>query len=329
MKRREFITLLGGAAAAWPLAAGAQQPEPIRRIGVLMSIAAGDPEGQRRARSLEKGLAERGWVLGQNIEIEYRWAGGNASVIPKLAVELVSMRPDVMLANSTPVLAALAPASNSIPIVFTNVSDPVGGGFVESLAHPNKQITGFTDFEYPISGKWLEILKEAVPRLTTVIVLINPDTASGQGYLPAIQRSAAMSGIRLLKSDVMSAADIERAINDATSSQNAGIIVLPSLLTVAHRKLIVSLSSANQIPTIYPYRVFAIEGGLVSYGIDTVDLYYQASSYIDRILRGAKPADLPVQAPNKFELLINLKTAKALGLTVPPSLLTRADEVIE
>jgi putative ABC transport system substrate-binding protein len=329
MKRREFITLVGGAAVAWPLAARAQQPERVRRIGVLMPFAADDPEAQARVAAFAQGLAQLGWIIGRNVWIDTRWATANAADIRKYAAELVALAPDVILAAGGATVPALLQASRTVPIVFTQTPDPVGAGFVESLARPGGNATGFTLFEFGISAKWLELLKEIAPRVTRVAVLRDPANPAGIGQLGALQSVAPSLGVELSAVDVRDAPEIERAVTAFARGSNGGLIVLSSALAIAHRELIIALAARHKLPTIYPARYFVNGGGLICYGPDTIDPHRRAAGYVDRILRGEKPADLPVQAPTKYELVINLKTAKALGLTMPPSLLARADAVIE
>jgi putative ABC transport system substrate-binding protein len=328
MKRREFITLLGGAAAAWPLAAHAQQAYPARRIGVLMSLAADDPESQGRLAAFAQGLQQLGWIIGQNVRVDYRWAL-NADTTRKYAAELVALAPDVILATSSPSVAALQEATRTAPIVFATVIDPVGAGFVESLARPGRNVTGFLLFEYGISGKWLDLLKQIAPGVARAAVLRDPTIASGSGQLGAIQGAASAFGVELRPVDVRDAGEIERSVAAFAHASNGGLIVTASVAAVVHRDLIIGLAARHRLPAIYTQRVFVINGGLIAYGPDFIGQFRRAAGYVDRILKGEKPADLPVQAPTKYELVINLKTAKALGLEVPPTLLARADEVIE
>jgi ABC-type uncharacterized transport system substrate-binding protein len=329
MKRREFITLIGGA-VAWPLAARAQQPaERMRRVGVLMSLAADDPASQARLAAFAQGLQQLGWTIGQTARVDYRWAGANADTMRKYAAELVALAPDVILATSSPSVAALREATRTVPIVFANVIDPVGAGFVESVARPGGNVTGFLLFEYGISGKWLELLKQIAPSVARAAVLRDPTIASGSGQLGAIQGAAPAFGVELRLVDVRDAGEIERAVATFAHASNGGLIVTASLAAVVHRDLIIGLAARYRLPAIYTQRVFVTDGGLIAYGPDFIDQYRRAAGYVDRILKGEKPADLPVQAPTKYELVINLKTAKALGLEIPPTLLARADEVIE
>jgi putative tryptophan/tyrosine transport system substrate-binding protein len=311
MRRREFITLLGGAVAVWPLTARAQRTERMRRIGVLVGSAESDPESVPRVTAFERGLTELGWVSGRNVLIDYRWAAGEYAHMQGLAKELVELQPDVLLASSTPVVAALARETGTIPIVFVVVSDPIGSGFIESLARPGGNMTGFINIESSLGGKWLELLKETAPRISRVAVMFNPDTAPhAEYYVRPFEGAAASLAVK-------------------PSTAPSGLIVLPDTFTTVHRRAIISAAASSNVPAIYPFRYMAGDGGLISYGVDLVDLYRRAAPYVDRILKGGKPADLPVQQPTKFEFAINLKTAKALGLDVPSALLARADEVIE
>ena len=328
MKRRQFITILGGA-AAWPLAARAQQSERMRRIGVLMNLAADDPEAQVRLAAFHQGLQELGWTVGRNLRIDTRWGAGDADRYRRYSTELVALAPDVILAASGAIVPWLLQATRSVPIVFAQVPDPVGAGFVESLAHPGGNITGFTNFEFSIGGKLLELLKEIAPRVTRAAVLRDAADPAGVGQWGAIQTAAPSLGLELRVVDVRDAGEIERGITTFARGSNGGMIVTGSAPTAIHRDLIITLAARHRLPSVYAYRYHATSGGLISYGPETIDQYRRAASYVDRIFRGEKPADLPVQAPTKYELVINLKTAKALGLVVPPTLLARADEVIE
>jgi ABC-type uncharacterized transport system substrate-binding protein len=329
VRRREFITLIGGAAAAWPIAARAQQAERVRRIGVLMAFSESDPEAQTWLTAFQEGLQRLGWGQGHNIRIDYRWAGADHDRLRTYAAELVGMASDVIIAGATPALAALHRETRTLPLVFEQVSDPVRLGFVASLAHPDSNITGFTNFEHAIGGKWLELLKDTAPGTIRAGVIFALDHPSQAAYLQAIETAAPSFGVHLTLADVGDAADIERAINEFAHEPKGALIVLPSDVSIVHRDLIILLAARYRMPAVYPYRFFTRGGGFISYGVDLVDQYRRAASYVDRILKGEKPADLPVQAPTKYELVINLKTAKALGLEVPPSLLARADEVIE
>jgi ABC-type uncharacterized transport system substrate-binding protein len=328
MRRRAFITLIGGA-AAWPLAARAQQPERMRRIGVLTNLAADDPEGQVRNTAFAQALAQLGWTVGHNLRIEHRWAAGDAERMRRYAAELVALAPDVMLATGAAGVAPVLHATRTVPVVFVLVPDPVGAGFVDSLARPGGNATGFVQFEYAISGKWLELLKEIAPGVTRVAVLRDPATTAGQGQIGAIQAMAPSFGVEVTPVNVRDGGEIERAIAAFVRTSRDGLIVTGSALTVFHRDLIVTLAARYKLPTVYFQRIFVASGGLISYGAHVVDQYRRAAGYVDRILKGEKPADLPVQAPTKFELVINLKTARALGIEVPPTLLAIADEVIE
>jgi putative tryptophan/tyrosine transport system substrate-binding protein len=330
LRRREFLTLLGGAAAAWPLAALAQQPERVRRIGVLMVIAANDPEAQTRAKAFEQALHQLGWADGSRLRIEYRWAGGDAGRIRSQAAEIVSLTPDVILANATPALEAVRQETRTIPIVFVQVIDPVSRGFVDNLARPGGNITGFTNFEFPMGGKWVEMLKEIAPSITSVAVIFNPDTAPyGEPFFQHIGASASSRSIEAIEARVRSAVELEKAVAGIAAKSNSGLIVLPDTFTTVHRDSIIELANRHRLPGVYPFRYFADRGGLISYGVDAVDLFRRSASYVDRILKGEKPANLPVQAPVKYELVLNVKTAKTLGIDIPPTLLARADEVIE
>jgi putative ABC transport system substrate-binding protein len=329
MRRREFITLLGGAAAGWPLAARAQQGERMRRIGVLMPIAADDPEGQTRIAAFQQGLQQLGWTDGRNVRIETRWSRGNATITLKYVAELIALAPDVILATGSNTMGPLLQATRAVPIVFVTVPDPVGAGFVDSLARPGGNATGFTAFEYGLSGKWLELLKEIAPGVTRAGVIRDPAITAGIGEFGAIQSVAPSIGVEVSPVNVRDAGEIERAITAFAHSSNGGLIVTGSALAVVHRDLIVMLAARHKLPAVYWDRLLVTAGGLISYGPDIIDQYRRAAAYVDRILKGEKPSDMPVQAPTKYELVINLKTAKALGLTVPPALLARADEVIE
>jgi putative tryptophan/tyrosine transport system substrate-binding protein len=328
MRRREFITLLG-CAAAWPLAARAQQPERMRRIGVLMNIAADDPEGQARIAAFLQALQQLGWTVGRNVQIDARWAAADAGLFRRYATELVALAPDVILACTNSAVAPLQQATRTVPIVFTITADPVGAGFVASLARPGGNTTGFSVFEYSISGKWLELLKQIAPGVTRAAVLRDPATASGIGQFAAIQAVAPPFGVELSPVDVRDAGELEQAVTAFAHEPNGGLIVTASPSQAVHRKLIVTLAARHRLPAVYPFRYMATEGGLLAYGPDQADQFRGAAGYANRILRGEKPADLPVQAPTKYELVINLKTAKALGIDVSPTLLARADEVIE
>ena len=328
MRRREFIRLLSGA-AAWPIAARAQPGGRMRRIGVLMNFAATDPEGQARYAAFLLGLQQLGWIDGRNAQIDVRWVGSNVDDIRKHAAELAKLAPDIVLASTSVTLEALQQATHSIPIVFASVIDPVGAGFVASLARPGGNATGFVAFEYSVSAKWLELLKEIAPGVTRAAVLWDPGLPVGVGQLNAIRAAAPSVGLELSPIDVRDAAALERAVGEFAQSSNGGLIVTGSPVAAARRAVIIALADRYRLPTVYAQRYYVTSGGLISYAPSTTEPYQRAASYVDRILKGERPADLPVQAPTKYELAINLKTAKVLGLTVPPTLLARADEVIE
>jgi putative ABC transport system substrate-binding protein len=328
VNRRSFITLFAGA-AAWPLAARAQQGERMRRIGMLMNLTADDRESQIRNAAFLQGLQQLGWTEGGNVRIDYRWAAGDADRFRRYAAELVALAPDVILASASPAVAALQQATRTVPIVFVIVIDPVGVGFVASLPRPGGNTTGFTLFEYGVAGKWLELLKEIAPGVTRVAVLRDPAIAAGIGQLGAIQAVAPSFGVELSPIDVRDAGEIERAVTTFARAPNGGMIVTASRSQAVHRDRIITLAAQYRLPAVHPFRYMATGGGLVAYGPDQVEQYRKATGYIDRILKGEKPADLPVQAPTKYELAINLKTAKALGIDIPATVLARADEVIE
>jgi len=329
MKRRDFITLLGGAAAAWPLAARAQQAERMRRIGVLLNTAADDMVFQTRVGAFLQGLALLGWTIGRNVRIEVRWSGGKADEARRYATELAALAPDVILAHGVSSVRPLLQATRTVPIVFPIASDPVGAGLVESLARPGGNATGFMSFEYPLSGKWLELLKDIAPGVTRVAVLQDPTQGGGSSAFAVIQAAAPSLGVEVTPVNLRDAPEIERALADFARTSNGGLIVTGSALSNVHHKLIITLAARHKLPAIYFERSFSAGGGLISYGSDYIDHYRRAAGYVDRILKGEKPANLPVQAPTKYELVINLKTAKTLGLEVPATLLARADEVIE
>jgi putative tryptophan/tyrosine transport system substrate-binding protein len=328
MKRREFITLVGGA-LAWPLNARAQQPERMRRIGVLLGFAADDPESPVRMGAFLQGLQQLGWTDGRNVRIDTRWGAGDVELTRKYVAELIELAPDVILASGNSTVAPLLQATRVVPIVFPILIDPVGAGFVDSLARPGDNATGFILFEYGIAAKWLELLKQIAPGVTRAAVIRDPALASGIGQFGAIQSVAPSLGLEISPVNVLNAGEIERAVAAFARSSNSGLIVTGSALAVVHRDLIIALAARHKLPTVYFGRDFVAGGGLISYGPNIGDQFRRAAGYVDRILKGEKPADLPVQAPTKYELVINLKTAKALGLTVPPTLLTIADEVIE
>jgi putative ABC transport system substrate-binding protein len=327
MKRRAFIALIGGAAAAWPLTGRAQQT--IRRVGMLLPAAADDAEFQARIGAFLEGLRQSGWTIGQNVQIDSRWATTNAVEIRRHAAELAALAPDVILTSSSPALAALQQATRSVPIVFVNVIDPVGSGFVDSLARPGGNTTGFLLFEYSLSGKWLELLKQMAPNVARAAVFRDSGNPSGNAQFGAIQALAPSLGIEVSPINMRDAGEIERAVAAFARSANGGLIVTGSASATLHRDLIIELAARSRAPAFYYARYFVVAGGLISYGPDFADQFRRAAGYVDRILKGERPADLPVQAPTKYELVVNLKTAKALGLEIPPSVLARADEVIE
>jgi ABC-type uncharacterized transport system substrate-binding protein len=329
MRRREFITLVG-ATIAWPLAARAQQGERVRRIGVLTGgPRPDDPDAQANVAAFLEGLQKLGWVDGRNVRFEYRWGLGQADAIRRQAAELVALAPDVILSSGTASLAPLMQATPAVPIVFVNVADPVGAGFVDSLSRPGGNTTGFMQFEYELSAKWLELLKQIAPNVTRAAVLRDPDLPSGIGQFAVIQSVARAVGVEVRPVSLRDPAETERAVAAFARSPNGGLVVTSSALTARHRGLIIALAARHKLPAVYYRRYFVTTGGLISYGYDLVDQFRSAAGYVDRILKGEKPADLPVQAPTRYELVINLKTAKALGLDVPATLLARADEVIE
>ena len=329
MQRREFIRLVSGAAAAWPFTVRAQQGDRIRRIGVLTGGRAEDADVKARNAAFEQALQQLGWTQGRNVRIDYRFAGGDAAIIRKQAEELVALAPDVIVSSGSFSTGHLLRATHTVPVVFAIVPDPVGSGFVDSLSQPGGNATGFMQFEYGLSGKWLELLKEIAPSLTRAIVLWDPAITAGIGQFAIIQSVATSAGVDVRPVNLRNAGEIERAITAFARAPNGGLIVTASALAQVHRKLIITLAARYKLPAVYYERVFITDGGLISYGANFVDQYRRAAGYVDRILKGEKPADLPVQAPTKYELVINLKTAKALGLTVPPTVLARADEIIE
>jgi ABC-type uncharacterized transport system substrate-binding protein len=328
-RRREFISLLGAATAAWPRAARAQQGERMRRIGVLMNVAADDPEAPARVGAFSQGLAELGWTIGRNVRIDYRWYAGNADAARKYAAELDALAPDAVLASGTLGVTAIQQLTRPVPIVFTLVADPVGAGVVNSLARPGGNATGFMLFEYSLSGKWVELLKQIAPRMTRAAVLRDQTNPAGIAQFGAIQAVAPSLGVQVSPINVRNANEIESGIATFARTANGGLIVTGSAIATVHHHLITKLAAQYRLPAIYSNRLFVVGGALISYGPDRVDQYRRAASYVDRILKGEKPADLPVQAPTKYELVVNLKTAKALGLSVPNTLLATADEVIE
>ena len=329
IERRKFLATLLGGAAAWPVAARAQQGERMRRIGVLAGQAANDSNGQARLAAFLQGLQELGWSVGRDVQIDIRWTGGNADDTRKYAAELVALAPDVILSSGTPAGTALVQTTRTVPIVFTSVADPVGAGVVDSPSRPGGNATGFISLEYGLAAKWLELLKEIAPRTARAAVLRDSAITAGIGQFAAIQTAAPSLGTEATPVNVRDAAEIERAIVAFARTPNGGLIVTGSSLTTFHRDLIITLAARHKLPAVYSNRFFVVDGGLICYGPDLVDQHRRAAAYVDRILKGEKPADLPVQSPTKYELVINLKTAKALGLDVPTSVLARADEVIE
>ena len=331
MKRRTFITLLGGAAAAWPLAARAQQGERVRHIGLLVGSAVSDPEAQKRFAAFRQGLSEFGWIDGKNLQIHHRWAFADVAAMREFAKELVELQPELIVgSSSTPAVAALISATATIPIIFVNITETVGAGFVTNLARPGGNVTGFTNFEYAMIGKWLEALKEITPQLKQVALLFNPETAPHvEKMLQPFEAAIASYSVEAEILRVHDPTELDAVLVALGHKSGAGLIVAPDIFTGRHRERIIALCARYSVPAIYPFRFNPQEGGLMSYGVDVIDLHRRAAAYVDRVLRGAKVGDLPVQLPTKFELVINLKAAKALGLTVPPTLLARADEVIE
>jgi putative ABC transport system substrate-binding protein len=331
MQRREFIRLLGAAAAGWPAAAHAQQNGPMRRIGVLFGSAEGDPQAVTELAVFTKALRELGWIEGRNIRIETRWAAADVDRMRALATELVDLRPDLIVGQTTQVVAELQRATRTVPIVFVVVADPVGSGFVASLPNPGGNITGFINIESSLSGKWVETLKEIVSGIARAALIFNPETAPVSYFLPPFEAAALSAAIEPIAAPVHNAADIERLIANLAAAPKAGLVLMPDIFTAtpSNLDLIVSLAASHRVPTIYPYRYMVAAGGLISYGVDPIDIFRRAPAYVDRILRGAKPAQLPVQLPTKFEMAINQKTAKTLGIDIPATLLGSADEVIE
>jgi putative ABC transport system substrate-binding protein len=328
MRRRQFIALIGGA-AAWPLATRAQQGEPMRRIGALMNDAADDSDGQACIAAFRQGLQQLGWSDGRNVRIDTRWSANDVDLDRRYAAELVALAPDVVLTSGTLSVAAFQHLTRTLPMVFVRVSDPVGAGFVDSLARPGGNTTGFMLFEYSLSGKWLELLKQIAPGVTRAAILRDPANPAGIAQFGAIQGAAQSLGVEVSPISVRDAGEIERAVAAFARSANGGLIVTPSAGVSTHHDLIIALAARHKLPAVYAHGANVTAGGLISYAPDEVDQFRRAAGYVDRILKGEKPADLPVQAPTKYELIVNLKTAKALGLTIPPSVLTRADEVIE
>jgi putative tryptophan/tyrosine transport system substrate-binding protein len=330
MQRRGFITLLGGAAASWPLVAWAQRPDRMRRLGVLMAVAESDADVQKGIAIFLQRLQELGWKDGRNIRIDYRWGGGDAELIQTLAKELFDLQPDVLIGHSTPSAKALLKQTRVIPIVFLTVTDPLGQGLVASLSNPGGNITGFSVFEFSLGSKWLETLKQIAPGIRRVTAIFNPETAPYYGlYLQSISTTLPALAVQSIAAPVHSEADIENVIRKVASEPDSGLFVLPDSHNVVHRKRIIELTVKFRLPTIYYFRYFVSDGGLISYGPDELDLFRRSADYVDRILKGTDPSDLPVQQPTKFELVINLRTAKEMGIEIPTSLLARADEVIE
>ena len=329
MDRRTFIGGVTGGLLAVPFAARAQQDARTRRIGILMGIAENDPEGQARVAAFRQGLQDLKWVEGRNIRIDIRWGTGDATRVKAYAAELVSLAPDVILATNTPTVRALQQATRAIPMVFAGLTDPVGDGAVTSFSKPGGNITGFSSFDPAIAGKWLQLLKEISVNIVRVAVIFNPDTAPHSIFLPALEAAALSVGVKLVLATVRDTAAIENAIATLGRESGGGLVVMPDVFVAGHRELVIALAARYRVAAVYPFRYWVAQGGLLAYGPDIVDQYRRVTAYIDRILQGAKPADLPVQAPTKFELAINLKTAKALGLTIPPTVLLRADEEIQ
>jgi putative tryptophan/tyrosine transport system substrate-binding protein len=331
MKRRQFIRLVGGAAAMWPRTVMAQQPNRVRRIGVLMELAADDPQARANIAAFQRGLHTLGWLEGGNLAVDYRWAPDDAVLVWKFAKELVQVRPELIVAGSSPVVATLLGETRSIPIVFVSISDPIGEGFVASFAHPGGNITGFTNFESSMTGKWVELLTQIAPNLTRVAFLFNPQAAAGGGsyFLHAADTAVSTLKVQAVMALVHDGDEIEASFAALAREPGVGAVLLPDIFTAAHYQLVVALAARYHVPTVYPYRFMVERGGLISYGVDIENLFERAATYVDLILKGANATDLPVQAPTKFELVINQKTAKTLGLTVPYTLLANAETVIE
>jgi putative ABC transport system substrate-binding protein len=328
MRRREFISLLGGA-AAWPLATRAQQGDRVRRIGVLPALDENDPVWKPRLSAFTQALADLGWTDGRNVRIDLRWGGGDSNRIRAIAQEVVSLQPDIILTNATPATIAVQRETQALPIVFVNVSDPVAQRIVTRLDRPGGNVTGFANYEATLGGKWLQLLSEIAPGLKRAAIVFNPDTAPVSAHMPSLETAARALKVGLIIAPVHSDVEIEAAITTLGREPGGGLVALPDVFTTAHRAPIILAAARNNVPAVYPLSYFARDGGLLSYGVDLIDLWRRAATYVDRILRGEKPGDLPVQFPTKFEMVVNLKTAKALGLVVPPSILLRADEVIE
>jgi putative tryptophan/tyrosine transport system substrate-binding protein len=331
MRRREFIRLLGGAAAVWPRTIMAQQPNRFGRIGALMELAADDPQARANIVAFQRGLHTLGWLEGSNLAVDYRWAPDDAVLVWKFAKELVQLRPELIVAGSSPVVATLLGETRSIPIVFVSISDPLGEGFVASFAHPGGNVTGFTNFESSMTGKWVELLKQIAPNVTRVAFLFNPQVAAGGGsyFLHSVDVAVSTFKVQAVMALVHDDDEIEASFAALAREPGAGAVLLPDIFTAAHYEMVVALAARYHVPTVYPYRFMVERGGLISYGVDIENLFERAATYVDRILKGANPADLPVQAPTKFELVVNQKTAKTLGLTVPYTLLANAETVIE
>jgi putative ABC transport system substrate-binding protein len=330
VKRREFIAGLGGAAAAWPVVARGQQSERVRRVGILMATTSDEPDSQAQLAALHQGLQEAGWLVGTNVHLDVRWSGGDVTRLRKNATELVALDCDVIVAGVGPTGQALRNASRTVPVVFAQVVDPVGNGYVASLSRPGGNMTGFLQFEYSLSGKWFELLREIAPQVSRIGVIRDGEGGpAGIGLWAVIQAFASPLGVELSPIDLYVTGSAESAISAFTGAPNSGLIIVAGSLALIHRELIITLAAQHRLPAVYPYRSFVQAGGLISYGPNLIDQYRRTAGYVDRILKGEKPADLPVQAPTKYELAVNLKTAKALGITMPPSVLARADEVIE
>lgn len=329
MQRREFVTLLAGTIAAWPVVAHSQQPNQVRRIGVLMGIGEGDPEAKPRVEALLKGLRDLGWIAGRNIHLDFRWTAGDLDLTQRFAKEIVELHPDVIVVHSTPAVNALRKLTSTTPMVFALIADPIGSGFVDSLAKPGGILTGFMNVDAPMAGKWLELILEVAPKVKQVALVFNPRTSPYHSYLREFEVSAPKAGVKAVPTPVLDAGEVERAITALGQQPDTALFVVPDVFVQVQRTQIIRLAEQYRLPAIYPYRFFPTSGGLMSYGIDTVIVFRQAASYVDRILKGTPPTDLPVQAPAIFQLVINLKAAKAIGLTIPEAFLLRADEVIE
>jgi len=329
MRRREFIPLLGGMVLSWQIAAQAQQSGRVTRIGVLMGIGENDPEAKPRVEALQNGLKELGWAEGQNIHLDYRWTEGDPARTQLLAKEIVDLKPDIIVVHSTPAVKALRQLTSITPMVFVLIADPIGSGFVTSLAHPGGKLTGFMNVDAPMAGKWLELIKEIAPKVRRIALIFNPNTSPYQSFLRSFNENAPKLELQAIPTPVLDADELERSITALGKQPDSGLFVVPDVFVQVHRELIIRLAEQYRLPAVYPYRFFPESGGLMSYGLDTVNVFRQAASYVDRILKGTAPADLPVQAPTIFQLVINLKAAKAIGLAIPESFLTRADEVIE